>query len=139
MGATRRNAVRNGGRILTEVGPQNYDVDISVTEPDTGVYYVSVNPEHLPLNGNPENTITWKLHSNIGATFKSETDVMFQTPRGKTRFHITKDADSTDTIVGHVTGPEEDQTIYTYYFTVHIGDVSVRVDPEVDNPPPPPR
>jgi hypothetical protein len=139
MGATKRNAVRPGARLVTEVAPQNYDVDITVTEPETGVFYVSVNPEHLPLNGTPANTITWKLRGNIGAKFHSESDVQFPSARGQERFQIKMPPNQTERIVGTVIGPEEDQTIYTYYFTVHIGDVSVRVDPEVDNPPPPPR
>lgn len=140
MEASKRNRVRNtGGVPPTEQGPQNYDVAIRVSEPETSVFYVSVVPECLQLSGHVENTITWTLHGESGAIFKSENDINFQTQQGKGRFQLTQTGDHT--ITGTVTGPEENQTIYTYEFTVHFPSVGValRVDPEVDNPPPPPR
>ncbi|HEU4888953.1 MAG TPA: hypothetical protein VFV49_13790 [Thermoanaerobaculia bacterium] len=120
----------------------NFTVDVSVVEPadEPGVWHININPESVPLDGRVESTITWNIKTTDTATFLTREDVRFQTTNGRNRFTTT--LDSASQITATINGAEEDQTIYTYLITVHLkkfdNQVAVRVDPEVDNPPPPP-
>lgn len=116
---------------------QNYDVFVNVSEPEPRVVLLSINPERVLLNGRNGDTITWTL-SGSGGEFQTVDDIQFLTNGGKNRFQL-KFVSATQ-IAGVVIGNEENQTVYTYYVTVHFPayDVALRVDPEIDNPPPPP-
>jgi hypothetical protein len=122
----------------TPTGPQNYNVMINVSEPEPKIFFVSVVPERVQLSGHKENTITWTLDTSHGAAFKSTKDIWFQTDQGKERFDLTITGDSV--IEATVMAAESNQTIYTYELTVHFPKIGValRIDPEVDNPPPAP-
>jgi hypothetical protein len=140
MATSRKSNITTGrgAAPAADVDPQNYDVIVTVTEPEPKVFYVSVNPERVQLNGYNDNTITWTLQGDTGAIFKSANDIDFRTVQGKGRFKLVQNG---NTIVGTVKGTEANQIIYTYLLTVHFPSVGValRIDPEVDNPPPVPR
>ena len=126
-----------GGLMQQNSARQNYDVFVNVSEPEPRVVLLSINPERVLLNGRNGDTITWTL-SGSGGEFQTVDDIQFLTNGGKNRFQL-KFVSATQ-IAGVVIGNEENQTVYTYYVTVHFPayDVALRVDPEIDNPPPPP-
>ena len=126
-----------GGLMQQNSVRQNYDVFVNVSEPEPRVVLLSINPERVLLNGRNGDTITWTL-SGSGGEFQTVDDIQFLTNGGKNRFQL-KFVSATQ-IAGVVIGNEENQTVYTYYVTVHFPayDIALRVDPEVDNPPPPP-
>ena len=126
-----------GGLMQQNSVRQNYDVFVNVSEPEPRVVLLSINPERVLLNGRNGDTITWTL-SGSGGEFQTVDDIQFLTNGGKNRFQL-KFVSATQ-IAGVVIGNEENQTVYTYYVTVHFPayDVALRVDPEIDNPPPPP-
>jgi hypothetical protein len=116
---------------------------LAISDPhDSVAFHINVNPERVPLDGNLQNTIQWTI---AGATFKDVSDIEFMSNAGKERFQVTLDSPTqitarlSDAII-------EDEIIYGYLLRVHIAmqtplgevDVTIRLDPEVDNPPPPP-
>ena len=109
---------------------------------DSLAFHINVNPERVPLDGNLENTIQWTIE---GGTFKDVTDVDFMSDTGKDRFQVA--LDSPTQITARLSDARiDDEVIYGYLLRVHIAmqtpqgevDVTIRLDPEVDNPPPPP-
>jgi uncharacterized protein YabE (DUF348 family) len=102
------------------------------------VLYINIDPETVPLDGKRDNTIVWTTVSEL-AEFVSPEDIQFRTNGGKSRFNVTFNQE-TKQITATINGDEEDQTIYTYFLTVHLPSLNaaIRIDPEVDNPPPPP-
>lgn len=119
-----------------------FNVDIHVFELiEAGVLHLNVNPETVPLNGREGDTILWTIKTPDTATFKDQPtnpDIQFMSVSGKEHFSIQ--FISSTQILATIAGTNENQTIYTYYLTVHLRnpEVAIRIDPEVDNPPPPP-
>ena len=139
-GATEASSTGAGRRQTNEGDAvENYNVAVNVSEPETRVLLLQINPERVQLSGKDKNTITWTLNTNGGAEFQSADDIKFMTDLGKERFDVKFDP-TTKVITATVKGEELNQIIYTYLITVHFPQygVALRVDPEVDNPPPPP-
>ena len=120
-----------------------FNVDINVIETEEqGVLHINVNPEMVPLNGVVGDTILWTIKTPSTAYFANHPgneDIEFKTPGGKAHFNVLWV--SATQILGTVIETNENQTIYTYYLTIHLvnpAGVAIRIDPEVDNPPPPP-
>jgi hypothetical protein len=135
--------------MLTPVGPTEYNVYVKVIHP-TGlpdVYYVILDPERVLLDGKADgNTIIWTMKASTPeepslATFQATTDIEFETAEGQARFtdFTFNSAIENGQITAKVAGPEINETIFTYYINAHLTGTSfvIRVDPEVDNPPPP--
>lgn len=120
--------------------PNQFNVDVNVIEPEgePGVLHININPESVPLDGRSDSQIVWTIKSPETATFRQADDIQFITTGGQNRFVVSYDSPSQ--ISATINGVESDQTIYTYYITVHLTKIqaAIRVDPEVDNPPPPP-
>ena len=123
-----------------------YHVDVKVTTPDSAqgeIYFIMVDPERILLNGKPGNKIivTMKGGEDSKALFLSRDDMRFSTTRGQQRFpDIVFDGTvENGRLIATVDGSETDETIYVYTLTAHIigRDITIRVDPEADNPPPP--
>ena len=114
----------------------SFNVLVTVSEPEPRVVFLGINPERVQLNGKGGDTITWRLTG--GGEFQSASDIKFVTSSGRGRFQVA--FDSPNQITATVNGEEENQTIYTYLITVHFPEynVALSIDPEVDNPPPPP-
>lgn len=107
-------------------------VELSVTE---GVFQVRMNPERLYLDGSDSNTIIWEPRP--GTIFASAGDVQFVDAGD--RFDPVLNGDGT--ISTTVKGIEAVEKVYVYFLTLRnsaMPQVAVKVDPEVDNPPPPP-
>jgi hypothetical protein len=119
-----------------------FNVDVNVfeeTEPaGASVLHINVNPESVPLDGQQDSTIVWTIRTPGTAAFHDQDDIKFITQSGQSRF--TVEHRSSIEMRATVVGLESDQTIYTYWLTVHLvnSNLIIRVDPEVDNPPPPP-
>ena len=115
-------------------------VDVTVIAPpdEENTLHININPESVPLDGRSDSTVVWRMKTLDTARFESADDIRFITTGGQNRFVVSFDSESQ--ITATINGVEEDQTIYTYYITVHLVNypVAIRVDPEVDNPPPPP-
>jgi hypothetical protein len=119
----------------------NFDVYVNVTQTSNGeheVLHININPESVPLDGRSDSTITWTITDPDSASFQDMSDIQFITQGGQNRFVV--EFVSPTQMTATVKGVESDQTIYTYYITVHLKAINaaIRVDPEVDNPPPPP-
>jgi len=136
--------------MLTPIGPTDYNVFIKVIHPpdQPEVYYVIVEPERILLDGKTEgNTIIWTMQGDSPnepslATFQATTDIEFKTAEGRARFTDFTFSSTVENgqITAKVVGPEVNETIFVYYINTHITGTEfvIRVDPEVDNPPPPP-
>jgi hypothetical protein len=137
-GATAASSTEAGRQMNQGDAVDNYNVAVNVSEPEPRVLLLRINPERVQLSGKDKNTITWKLN-DAGAEFQSADDISFMTELGKNRFDVSFDP-TTKVITAKVKGEEDNQIIYTYLLTVHFPkyNVALRVDPEVDNPPPPP-
>jgi hypothetical protein len=117
----------------------DYKVVVHVSEmEDPNVLFLKIDPERVQLDGKARNTITWTITDPRKATFDTAEDITFLTESGKGRFEVVRDSSSQ--ITATVEGTNENQTIYAYFLTIHLTafPVAIRVDPEVDNPPPPP-
>jgi hypothetical protein len=91
------------------------------------------------------------LTSVSGPFFNSPDDVKFMTSKGEEQFidasMVPPDVGTGRAITRTVHSHETNQTIYTYLITIRfkVGpegqqrEIAVRIDPEVDNPPPVPR
>ncbi len=119
-----------------------YNVQVLVDE-IVGVqpgYSIRVFPERLTLDGRENNTIVWSMLLPSVGRFESREDIEFITNGGKQRFPDPRFEDGRITVT--VSCLEENETIYNYALTVHVGEGTnarmIRIDPEVDNPPPPP-
>ena len=115
----------------------------TITDPhDAVAFHINVNPERVPLDGKLDNVIQWTIE---GATFKDVSDIEFMSTEGKNRFQVNLDS-STQITAALLGGRIDDEVIYGYLLRVHIAmqtplgevDVTIRLDPEIDNPPPPP-
>lgn len=120
-----------------------FNVEIHVFETEEeGVLHINVNPEMITLQGVAGDTILWTIRTPSTAFFVNHSgsqDVDFKTLGGKALFDVVFISPSQ--ILATVRDGNENQTIYTYYLTVHLvnpAGVAIRIDPEVDNPPPPP-
>jgi hypothetical protein len=116
-----------------------FNVFVKVIDDEPGVVHINVNPESVPLNGIRQDTIVWTIITPLKAKFIDASDIGFITETGQAQFTPTLDSDFQ--ITATIDHDEQDQTIYTYFLTVHLighDDLAIRVDPEVDNPPPPP-
>jgi len=129
------------------IGPDEYLVDVKVTNLGTAgsnSYYLKVDPERVLLDGKSGNKIiiTMKGGEDSVAVFLSKDDIEFKTAKGKERFsRIEFENVENGRIIATAEGEEENETIYTYFINAHIIDSEtvIRVDPEADNPPPPPQ
>ena len=124
-----------------------YNVQVTVENPQPNMYYIKVNPERVLLDGRERNTIRWTMLGESIASFTAKTDVEFITNEGKGRFPFddmtfTTPAGTRGVITATNVGPEVNETIYTYFLNAHVmvgeAEVVIRIDPETDNPPPPP-
>ena len=138
-GTTEAASTGAGRQTNEEDAVENYNVVVNVSEPEPRVLLLKINPERVQLSGKDKNTITWTLNTGGGAEFQSAEDISFMTELGQERFDVSFDP-TTKAITATVKGEELNQIIYTYLITVHFPkyNVALRVDPEVDNPPPPP-
>jgi hypothetical protein len=123
----------------TSQDPQVYQVWVRVLPAvgGTGVL-IQVLPERLLLNGNANNVIQWQMMTGSLATFTEMQDVNFGA--NSEFFSMSWDPEQ-QIIFARVNGENNNETIYTYYLSVHLNDppgVVIQFDPEVDNPPPPP-
>jgi hypothetical protein len=120
----------------------DYNVQVQVDEIIEGQpgYSIRVFPERITLDGREGNTIIWSMLLPSVGRFESREDIEFITSGGKQRFSEPQFDNGRITV--NVLGLEQNETIYNYALTVHVGEGTdarmIRVDPEVDNPPPPP-
>ena len=124
-----------------------FDVFVSVTKPDPdgNTYLIAVEPEQIFLDGRGDSAIVLTMRPDSMAQFTSSADMQFQTERGRERFADMSFEEPDPPvhrgrITAKVSGLESDRTVYTYFIDSHLleHDIVVRVDPEADNPPPPP-
>jgi hypothetical protein len=125
-----------------------FDVYVSVTKPEPSnlnTYLIAVEPEQIFLDGREDSAIVLTMRPDSMAQFTSTADMHFQTEGGRARFpDMTFEPPDLPLHRGRITaktsGPEMDRTVYTYFVDSHLleHDIIVRVDPEADNPPPPP-
>ena len=118
-----------------------FNIDVKVFEQVGDVLRINVNPETILLDGLLDTTITWTMRTPETAHFVDNPvnpDIQFTTANGREHFSVRYD--SPTQMSATVVATNDDQTIYTYYLTVHLANypVAIMVDPEVDNPPPPP-
>ena len=121
---------------------QPFNVKITVyviSDPvDPFAFHININPERVLLDGEKTNSIQWDL---TGATFQSQSDIEFATDLGKARFAVSRVSETQ--MVATLTDLEQaDEIIFAYLLRVHLNvggtPVTIRLDPEIDNPPPPP-
>jgi hypothetical protein len=125
--------------------PTTYIVNVKVTQPPSiggdDVYFIQVSPERVLMNGDPQNEIVWIMEGEL-ATFKSPTDVFFNNDGEgpDKRFVVTFENGA---IRAKLNKTDLFEIIWTYELTVHVKEhngkppFAIKVDPEVDNPPPP--
>lgn len=126
---------------------------VNVTKPkdkdkdkDKPTYLISVDPEQVFLDGDDSSAIVITMRPESLGELKSKDDLQFATPQGEARFPCgqriydePKEGEHRGRITALVNGYEENRTVYTYYIDSHLPEgIIVRVDPEADNPPPPP-
>ena len=110
------------------------DVYVGLNEIDTKKYKVKCNPERTNLDGKLGSSITW--WPDPGTVFISKDDIHFIDDGGM--FDVKLNIDGT--ITATTTREEKVEHVYIYWLTVRREnmDFAITVDPEVDNPPPPP-
>jgi hypothetical protein len=131
--------------MLQTPGPSEYKVFVKVVNPEgqPNVFYMILDPERVLLDGSEGNKIIWTMKSGAEslATFAATSDIEFMTEEGRARFDQWTFDPSIENgqITAMTKGTEKNETIFTYFVNSHLigSDFVIRVDPEVDNPPPP--
>ncbi len=127
-----------GQLTMTEM-PQIYEVWVKVSPAVDGPgVLIQVFPERMLLSGVMNNIINWQMMEGSLAVFTGVDDISF----GENSSFFSKSWIADQGIISaRVTGTNPNETIYTYFLSVHLRDpegVVIQLDPEVDNPPPPP-
>jgi hypothetical protein len=112
----------------------NFQVQVELKMPEPNVFQVVIIPERLYLDGREGSKITWTPVR--GTIFRNVDDIDFVDAADK----FTKTFNTDGTITATVNGTDPIEKIYVYFVTLRRQDseFAVKVDPEVDNPPPPP-
>jgi len=112
----------------------NFNVQVELKVPQPNVFQVVIFPERLYLDGRAGSTITWNPVN--GTLFLNVDDIDFVDAADK----FTKRFNTDGTITATLNETDPVEKIYVYFVTLRRADseFAVKVDPEVDNPPPPP-
>jgi hypothetical protein len=110
------------------------DVRVGLSEISSKRYKVTCNPERTNLDGKLGSSITWK--PDPGTLFLFKEDIEFMDADGMFDVRLNLDG----TITATTTREESVEHVYVYWLTLRREgmEFAVTVDPEVDNPPPPP-